>query len=86
MLCESIDGVYRILTDLQRTARTQQGRSEAFLDVDAVTVAQTAYKASVGDIAADRPFTTTQTKIRNEVAAHMFSDHVGIESAAAWVV
>ena len=25
-------------------------------------------------------------KIRNEVAAHMFSDDVGIESAAAWVV
>ena len=86
VLRESIDGVYRVLADLQRTARAQQGRFASFLDVDALTFAQVAYKAAVGDIAADRPFTTTLTQIRNEVAAHMFSDEVGIESAAAWVV
>ena len=86
VLRESIDGVYKILSDLQRTARTQQGRFSGFIDVDALTTAQTAYKLAVRDIAEDRPFKTTLTRIRNEVAAHMFSDETGIESAAAWVV
>lgn len=86
VLRESIEGVYRVLGDLQRTARTQEGQFAGFLDVDALTAAQSTYKAAVRDIADDRAFTETLTQIRNEVAAHMFSDEVGIESAAAWVV
>lgn len=86
VLRESVEGVYRVLGDLQRTARTQTGRFDDFIDIEGLTAAQNAYKASVRDIAEDRPFTETLVKIRNEVAAHMFSDEVGIESAAAWVV
>jgi hypothetical protein len=86
VLRESIEGVYRVLGDLQRAARTQTGPYAGFIDVDRLTVAQDAYKVSVRDIAEDRPFKETLVKIRNEVAAHMFSDSVGIESAAAWVV
>lgn len=86
VLRESIEGVYRILADLQRTARTQNGRFAEFIDIVGLTAAQSAYKESVRDIADDRPFKETLVKIRNEVAAHMFSDDVGIESAAAWVV
>ncbi|WP_285061952.1 hypothetical protein [Frigoribacterium sp. ME-P-080] len=83
---ESIEGVYRVLSDLQRTARTQKGRFANFIEVERPVEAQKAYKASVREIADDRPFRETLIKIRNEVAAHMFSDEVGIESAAAWVV
>lgn len=86
VLRESIEGVYRVLGDLQRTARTQTGGFADFIDIEALTVAQNAYKASVRDIAEDRPFMETLVQIRNQVAAHMFSDEVGIESAAAWVV
>lgn len=86
VLRESVEGVYRILADLQRTARTQTGRFAGFIDTTKLTAAQRAYKESVRDIADDRPFKETLVKIRNEVAAHMFSDDVGIESAAAWVV
>ena len=86
VLRESIEGVYRVLRELQRTARTQTGRFADFLDLDGLTAAQNAYKESVRDIAEDHPFKETLVKIRNEVAAHMFSDEVGIESAAAWVV
>lgn len=86
VLRESVEGVYRVLGDLQRTARTQAGRFDDFIDIEGLTAAQNAYKASVRDIAEDRSFTETLVKIRNEVAAHMFSDEVGIESAAAWVV
>jgi hypothetical protein len=86
VLRESIEGVYRVLADLQRTARTQTGRFADFIEVDQLSAAQDAYKRSVRDIAEDRSFKETLVKIRNEVAAHMFSDEVGIESAAAWVV
>ena len=86
VLRESIEGVYRVLGDLQRTARTQAGRFADFVEVDQLTAAQDAYKRNIRDIAEDRPFKETLVKIRNEVAAHMFSDEVGIESAAAWVV
>lgn len=86
VLRESVEGVYRILGDLQRTARSQTGRFADFIDVDQLTAAQNAYKDSVRDIAEDHSFKETLVKIRNEVAAHMFSNEVGIESAAAWVV
>ncbi|TFB66936.1 hypothetical protein E3N86_00810 [Cryobacterium sp. Hz7] len=86
VLRESIEGIYRVLGDLQRTARTQTGRFADFIEVDQLTAAQDAYKRSGRDIAEDRPFKETLVKIRNEVAAHMFSDAAGIESAAAWVV
>lgn len=86
VLRESIEGVYRVLGDLQRTARTQAGRFANFIDIDGLTTAQNDYKTSVREIADDRPFKETLVKIRNEVAAHMFSNDVGIESAAAWAV
>jgi hypothetical protein len=86
VLRESIDGVYKVLRELQRTARAQEGKFAQFVDVAAVTAAQWAYKKAVQTIADDRPFLSTLTQIRNEVAAHMFSDNSGIESAAAWVV
>jgi hypothetical protein len=86
VLRESIEGVYRVLGDLQRTARTQVGRFEKFIDLDTLNSTQLEYKTAVRDIATDQPFKETLLKIRNEVAAHMFSDEVGIESAAAWVV
>lgn len=85
VLRESIEGVYRVLGDLQRTARAQAGRFANFIDIDGLTAAQNAYKASVRDIADDRPFKDALVKIRNEVAAHMFSDDVGIESVGRLV-
>lgn len=83
---ERVSGVYRILGDLQGTARTQIGHFADSIDLERLTAAQNTYEESVRDIADDRPFKETLVKIRNEVAAHMFSYDVGIESAATWVV
>lgn len=86
VLRESIDGVHKVLGNLQRTGRMQTGRFANFIDIEALTRAQTAYKTRVREITDDRPFQETLVMIRNEVAAHMFSNEVGIERAAAWVV
>lgn len=86
LLREAIDGVYKVLNELQRTARTQSGRFAEFVEIEVITEAQRSYKAAVQPIRDANAFMTTLTQIRNEVAAHMFSDESGIESAAAWVV
>ena len=86
VLRESIEVVYRVLGHLQRTARPQTGRFADFIDIDGLTAARYIHEACVRDIAYDRSVKETLLKIRNEVAAHMFSDDVGIESGAAWVV
>ena len=86
VLRESISGVFKALGDLQRTARLQAGPFSDFIDLELLTAAQRTYKDAVREVADDRAFMQTLVDIRNEVAAHMFSDDNGIESAAAWVV
>lgn len=86
VLREAIDGVYKVLNELQRTARGQSGRFAEFVEIEVIIDAQRSYKAAVQPIKDEGAFMTTLTQIRNEVAAHMFSDDSGIESAAAWVV
>ncbi len=86
VLRESITGVFKALGELQRTARQQMGLFSDFIDLESLTAAQKTYKEAVREVSDDRDFMQDLIDIRNEVAAHMFSDDNGIESAAAWVV
>ncbi len=86
VLRESISGVFKALGDLQRTARLQAELFSDFIELELLTAAQRTFKDAVREVADDRAFMQSLIDIRNEVAAHMFSDDNGIESAAAWVV